>query len=200
MRPAVTGMLPMARRSVLSGGAAAATLMAGGAPSALASLGRGEGAARAVFDSRVPQALAFGEQAAGRNIAAFGFAGDMSPLWFDTLLPSLRTDRGMLMGLTDAGALFCFERLAWDIGMRVRLRIDHRAGADGFSHAASVDVPNALRDRLDGAGPGFGAAAADAALDCRAAWGDCTHVPVPGAAGPAGQELVTWVIAPLGQP
>lgn len=200
MAPAVTGMLPMGRRSVLSGAAGVAALAAGRAPSALAGVGAGAGPARAVFDTRVPQALAFAEQAAGRNITTFAFAGDMSRLWFDTVLPLLRADRGMLMGLTDVGALFCFERLAWDIGMRVRLRIDHQVHADGLRHVASAAVPNALRARLDGAGPGFGAAAADAALDCRAAWGDCTHAPVPTATGQAGQQLVTWVIAPLGQP
>jgi len=128
----------------------------------------------AVFDSRFPQSLAFAERARALGIRPFGFTGEMSSLWFDQLLPALQTSPTPLVGLTSTGALFCFEQMAWDAGMRVRFRIDHREG-----------------DR------GFGAGIADVALSCTAAWGDCTHAVVPPRDVLGSQALVTWVIAPL---
>jgi hypothetical protein len=188
--------LAVSRRAVLSGAAVAATL-------ALPSVALGQVAALqtpvlAIFDHSIPQGHAFARRAAERGIGSVDFTGDMSPLWFNSLLPTLRNRPLVLAGLTDADALFCFEQLAWDVGMRVRLRIDHQSTTRGFRHVASTELPSPALDR---AGPGFGANALDAAIDCRAMWGDCPHGNVPAmaqATAPAlvTPALVTWVIAP----
>jgi hypothetical protein len=155
------------------------------------------GGVRAVFDERFPQSVAFADRARGWGATPFGFPGDISTLWFEKILPALDARPMPLVGLTNIGALFCFEQLAWNAGMRVRLRIDHREDARSVRHIASVDMPAAMRARLEGAGHAFGRHAADAALACRPMWGDCTHAAVPEADAPGTQALVTWVIAPL---
>lgn len=190
----VAAVLPaVSRRGVLSGAVAASALVLPSAPSAWAAIApRRGGPLRAVFDRAVPQGLAFAERARLQGVASFGFTEDMSRLWLDRLLPALREDRGPMMGLTGAGALFCFEQLAWDVGMRVRLRVDHVRGPGGFEHFAGTNLPSAVLSRLRAANAAFGESAADMALDCRPAWGDCTH-----AAAADAEALVTWVIAPL---
>jgi hypothetical protein len=46
--------------------------------------------------------------------------------------PGLRWRRGgAVASLTTVGALFCLERLAWDAGMRLHFRVDHRCFTDG---------------------------------------------------------------------
>jgi hypothetical protein len=174
------------------------------APALAFSFGHSNGAAtsrwdiaRAVFDRRFPQSLAFAERAKGQGITQAGIAGEISTLWFDEILPALHARPMAVIGLTSIGALFCFEQMAWSIGLRVRLRIDHRKGAGGISHIPSADLPWAMRVQLEGAGEAFGGPAVDAALGCRPAWGDCTHAIVPRSAASGTDALVTWVIAPL---
>lgn len=186
------GLLPaMSRRDVLSAVAAASALAAVPLSSAWAAARPAGMPTRAIFDRGVPQGLAFAERARGGGLSAFGFSGDVSRIWFDQLLPALEADRGPLIGLTGAGALFCFEQLAWQLGMRVRLRVDHMAARGDFSHV-SAGVPSSVLARLQAAKFAFGEKAADLALDGRAAWRNHTHA---AAAHPG--TLVTWVIAPL---
>lgn len=185
-------MPAISRRGVLSGAVAASALALVPAAPAWAAMAPVQAPLRAVFDRSLPQGLGFAERLRGQGVRSMGFAGDVSSLWFDELLPMLRSERGPLVGLTGAGALFCFEQLAWDVGMRVRLRIDHLKGEDGFEHFAGAALPPAVLSRLRTADAAFGETAADLALECRAAWGNCTHAPAASA-----HALVTWVIAPL---
>lgn len=180
------------RRGVLSGAVAASGLALAPAVPAWATTAPAPAPLRAVFDRSLPQGLGFAERLRVRGISATSFAGDVSGLWFDVLLPALRKERGPLTGLTGAGALFCVEQLAWDVGMRVRLRVDHVKAGGGFEHVAGGALPPAVLSRLRAADAAFGETAADLALECRAAWGNCTHAPAAGA-----NALVTWVIAPL---
>lgn len=185
------------RREVLIAAALAPALALSHGQSNAAASGAPSGVLGAIFDSRFPQSLAFAERAASLGIRPYGFAGEISTLWFDRLLPALRTSATPIVGLTSTGALFCFEQLAWDAGMRVRFRIDHRERGPSVQHFASAGLPLALRAKLKDADCSFGGRAADVALGCKAAWGDCTHAIVPPADAFGSQALVTWVIAPL---
>ena len=185
------------RREVLIAAALAPALAFSYGPSNAAASGSAGGILGAIFDPRFPQSLAFSERARSLGITPFGFAGDLSSLWFDQLLPALQTSPTPLVGLTSTGALFCFEQLAWNAGMRVRFRIDHREGGHAVQHFESAELPAGLRAQLIDADRAFGGRAADVALGCKAAWGDCTHAIVPPTDVLGAQTLVTWVIAPL---
>lgn len=159
---------------------------------ARAAIAGGTGPLRAVVDSRITQAASFAGRLSARGGQVFAFAGDMAALWFDELLPSLQADRGPLIGLTGTGALFCFEQLGWQAGMRLRLHIGHSRTADGFAHAVA-GFPAARLDPPAARDADFGAAAADFVLDSRPLWRDRTH-----ASAVASGLLATWVIAPTG--
>jgi hypothetical protein len=196
------GMISMSqgvirRRAVLFAGAMAPALAVPSGPAKAAASGSTGAVLGAVFDSRFPQSLVFAERAKSLGVRPFGFAGEMSSLWFDQLLPRLQASPAPFVGLTSTGALFCFEQLAWDAGMRVRFRIDHREGANAVQHFASAQLPTALRAELMDADRSFGGRAADVVLGCKAAWGDCTHGILPQTDVLGSQALVTWVIAPL---
>lgn len=181
------------RRSVMLAAALAPTLALSFGPSNAAATE----IATAVFDHRFPQSRAFSQRARSRGVRQVGFSGDVSTLWFEEILPALHERPMPLIGLTSIGALFCFEQLAWSVGLRVRLRIDHREGAHGVRHFPSVDLPSAMHVQLEGAEHAFGGPAVDVVLACRAAWGDCTHAIVPEASTPGAEALVTWAIARL---
>jgi hypothetical protein len=154
----------------------------------------------AVFDSRFPQSRDFAAQADSLGIKPLGFAIEVSRLWFGELLPSLRTASRPIVGLTSRGALFCFEQLAWEVGMRVRFRIEHLENPHGFGHSASGDLPSSMLAALAAADGAFGRRALDIVLSCRPAWGNCTHAAVPQLQGLRSEPLVTWAIAPLHRP
>jgi hypothetical protein len=187
------------RREVLFAAALAPAMTFRWGPANAAASGPAGAVFGAVFDSGVPQSLAFAERTRSMGLRSFGFAGDMSSVWFDQLLPALRAKPAPLIGLTTPGALFCFEQLAWEAGMRVGLRIDHREGRDGVEHLASAPLPADVRAQLGKLNRAFGSCAADVAIGSRAVWGDCTHAVVPTTHGLGASALVTWVIAPLKQ-
>lgn len=151
-----------------------------------------------VTDDRFPQARAFADHAASNGLRSFRFSGEMSSVWFDQLFPALQATPLPLLGLTNIGALFCFEQLAWLVGLRVHLRIDHHDDSPGAHHVASATLSSSMRSQLAAAGPAFGGPALDVALACRSDWHDCTHAPIRKSSAPAADALVTWVIAPLG--
>lgn len=188
----------VSRRSVLQGAVVASALALPSMTPAWAAALSGSGTMLAAHESANDQGAAFAERAARFGVASFDFTGDMARLWFDELRPRMQAGPAeALIGLTGAGALFCFEQLAWDVGMRVRLRIDHRRGAEGFRHVAGGEVPPAMLARLDAAKAAFGSSAMEVALGCRAGWADRTHAASAAQEAPRADTLVTWVIAPL---
>lgn len=149
----------------------------------------------AVFDQRFPLSLAFANSASRQHIPALGFAGDMSQLWFERLLPELQVRPRAFVGLTSARGLFCFEQLAWGVGLRVALRIEHRAADRRVQPGTGQQIPFPLArpEAEDGA---MDASAVLAALGHRESWSDCTHVNAPHTDGCGAEALVAWVIAP----
>ena len=95
-----------------------------------------------LFDSRFAQGRAFGAEGARLRMNVRGFEGDITNVWFHELAPvwrSIASSAGServvatadmaIAGLTQYGALFCLERLAWDAGMRVVYRAEHQLGS-----------------------------------------------------------------------
>jgi hypothetical protein len=89
---------------------------------------------RAVFDARFPEGRAFGEEIGRLGVSAQGFDGDITAFWWSELSRLWPADPRPVAGLTGHGALFCLERWAWDAGLRVLLRAEHRPYAGGVEH------------------------------------------------------------------
>jgi hypothetical protein len=103
---------------------------------------------RLIVDERFAVTQSLADAARSRGVAVSGITGDVTDLWFNDL--ALRWQRGPapIAGLTTVGALFCLERLAWDAGMRLRFRADHRCFADGrVEHV--LQAPAAFVTRAD---------------------------------------------------
>jgi len=94
---------------------------------------------RVVVDRRFQAATGFGDSVAARGAVVRAIRGDVTELWFYELAPRWRERPVPIAGLTGAEALFCLERLAWDAGLRVAYRGEHRPVGDA-----------ALRHRLSG--------------------------------------------------
>ena len=81
---------------------------------------------RVLFDQRFAASREFGREAQWRGQNALGFNGDITNVWFHDLHPRWQQGPVAIAGLTAHGALFCLERLAWDVGMRVTHREEQR--------------------------------------------------------------------------
>jgi len=150
-----------------------------------------------VQDTRLEQSRAFSQRLAEHGVPIFSYTADPSRLWLGTLADQLHREPSVLTGLTGQGALFCLERWAWDLGMRVAMRVDHvETVARGFwHHATAADLTP-----IAAAGAAFGGHMAELLLASRAIWSDHTHAAPPKVADMIGEQLVSWIIAPLSDP
>lgn len=194
----------MKRRSVLK---------AGLATSLLPLLGIG-GVARALdlqssiqlkailSDRRFPMSSAFGARAAAMGIPHLATNGDITTIWLKHLDPLWREGKASVMGLTTQDQLFCLERLAWDRGMKVIMRVEHQEmGLGEITH--TIDAPALLT------------AQSALALQRGDLWpselatlmGSCSPSQCIGhrsnreviSKGRLGEHLVSWVIVPASQ-
>jgi len=91
---------------------------------------------KTIFDERFPASVAFGDEARSLGLPVHSIRGDITDLWFHDLDARWKQKPVAVAGLTAQGPLFCLERLAWDHGMRVVFRGDHRyLPQDGIEHA-----------------------------------------------------------------
>jgi len=117
------------RRKILQGGLAAASVpLVAGVSGSLLPAAHARALAhpslyKVLFDRRFAAARTFGRDAAWRGHAIQGFDGDITNVWYHDLHPRWQRGPAAIAGLTAHGALFCLERLAWD----VRMRVVHRA-------------------------------------------------------------------------
>ena len=79
-----------------------------------------------LFDQRFAASREFGRDAQWRGQHVQGFNGDITDVWYHDLHPRWQHGPAAIAGLTAHGALFCLERLAWDVGMRVTHRVELR--------------------------------------------------------------------------
>jgi hypothetical protein len=86
---------------------------------------------RLIVDERFSVTHGLLAAARGQGVASSAIDGDVTDVWFNDLDLRWRQGPAPIAGLTTVGALFCLERLAWDAGMRLHFRADHRCFADG---------------------------------------------------------------------
>lgn len=130
------------RRAFLLGGlAGGGAVVVAGLPAARAWMADGAGSParalgvvppyRLIVDTRFAVTHALLDAARSYGLATRAIDGDVTDLWFNDLALRWRAGPAPIAGLTTVGALFCLERLAWDAGMRLAFRADHRCFADG---------------------------------------------------------------------
>jgi len=108
---------------------------------------------RVIVDRRFPLSCAFGAAVARCGVPVQTIAGDVTDAWHRDLAPAWRRQPVPIAGLTAEGAIFCLERLAWDVGMRVTLRGVHTPHvAGGWAHEFEGPEPvlDWLRRALQG--------------------------------------------------
>ena len=151
---------------------------------------------KVVYDARFAASVAFGRRAAGLGAPAHAIQGDMTRLWFDDIYHRWKQSPVAIAGLTAQGPLFCFERLAWDQGLRVVFRAEHGPTAHLLSGPESLlaDARSAL------ANADWAAEMATVVTSCpsgRAEIGSATVACARGSGlSPADEPLYSWVIAP----
>lgn len=195
-------LLSADRRQFMIGGAAmiAGTSLKGEAMAAVGMAGR-QRPYKVVYDDRFADSRDFAREAARLGVSVAAIQGDVVDLWRSDLLPLWAERSAPIAGMTSASSLFCLEQLARNHWMGVRVRIDHHVRPDG----------SAMAHRAMG-GADF-MAAADVAFDadgnwCRRLAGLLMTCPANGdrrtsadfttarSAEPAGETLVSWLIAP----
>jgi hypothetical protein len=157
---------------------------------------------KAVFDEKFPESVAFAGEMRRLGVSTDGIAGDMTGLWYSDFHPQWTKKPAAIAGLTAYGPLFCLERLAWDHGMRVVFRGEHRYRPDAcIEHVISAPPP-ALRDTdaLRAAGSNWSAQVARLAIRSGPGRLETSPVIVTPAAGVSARNenepLFSWVIAP----
>ena len=151
---------------------------------------------KVVYDTRFAASVAFGRRAANLGAAVHAIQGDMTRLWFDDIYHRWKESPVAIAGLTAQGPLFCFERLAWDQGLRVVFRAEHRAtehvlsGPEGLlvearSALATADWPAEMATVITRC-PSGRAEIGSAAVGCASG----------SVLSPVDEPLYSWVIAP----
>jgi hypothetical protein len=139
----------------LAGGGALALAAAGAARAESGAVAGSSGTARGpappyrlIIDGRFEVTRGLADAARAHGVATRIIAGDVTDVWFNELALRWRAGPAPIAGLTTVGALFCLERLAWDAGMRLQWRADHRLYRDGrVEHA--LQAPDTLLTRSD---------------------------------------------------
>lgn len=157
---------------------------------------------RAIFDEDFAESRAFACGARDLGMTTHAISGDVTSLWYNDLYFQWRDGFAVIAGLTGASALFCLERLAWDAGHRIVLRVDHApAPAGGLRHTFLGPSEMLGSSLMSGRWPqpGLGARMARLATQCPTRTGERVQRVVVDAEGLTDswcESLVSWVIAP----
>jgi hypothetical protein len=155
----------------------------------------------AIFDEGFAEGRAFAKAASALGMSTRAISGDVTALWYDDLYFRWQKHSAVVAGLTGASALFCLEKLAWDAGHRVVLRIDHTRNADGgvtHTFAGPSELLSSFTS-LQARHPDLGVRVAQLITQCpvgRAGHAQRAVVSSSGAANAWCEPLVSWVIAP----
>jgi hypothetical protein len=151
---------------------------------------------KVVYDIRFAASVAFGRRAASLGSSVHAIRGDMTRLWFDDIYHRWQESPVAIAGLTAHGPLFCFERLAWDQGLRVVFRAEHGLTEHVLSGPESLLVE--ARSVL--ANADWAAEMATVVTRCPSGRAEIGSGAVGCARGsgllPADEPLYSWVIAP----
>lgn len=156
---------------------------------------------KVIYDRRFPASLAFAARARALGLTVHSIDGDMTKLWYEDLYHVWKQGPIAIAGFTAHGALFCFDQLGRDQGLRVVFRAEHALRDGGLvAHDFSGPV-SMLRDglALSDAGDRWGARMADVVANCpsgrtevataTSATRGCAHEVTE-------DSLYSWVIAP----
>jgi hypothetical protein len=130
----------------------------------------------------------------------------MTDLWFHDLYARWKKGPAAVAGLTAHGPIFCLERLAWDQGMRVTFRGEHKVLSVGEVEHSLSGPRKMLRDaaNLSDNGKSWGARIARLVAGCPVGRGQDSKVRIktimPNSADLDSETLISWVIAPIGGP
>ena len=153
-----------------------------------------------ISDARFAASSAFGAHAATLGIPHISSKGDITAIWLKHLDPLWREGKAAVMGLTTQDQLFCLERLAWDRGMKVLIRVEHQdSGRGDIAH--KIEAPLLLAERTAQAVQNEKFWPAELAF----LLGSCSTAQLIGSCGKRevtskgnlDEQLVTWVIAPV---
>lgn len=155
-----------------------------------------------LFDAEFAQGRQFGEAAARLGVPFHAMArGDVTDFWYHDLDLAWRDAPQAIAGFTRHGPLFVLERLAWDRGMRVVLRAEHRPAGDGvIEHVLTgPGVSLSRAAALVPAGDEWMSVMAGVVTQCAAGCSETTTQTVVTRAGqalPDNEPFYSWVIAP----
>ena len=155
---------------------------------------------KVIYDTRFPESVAFGRRAAALGAAVHAIDGDMTRLWFDDIYHRWKEAPVAIAGLTAHGPLFCFERLAWDQGLRVVFRAEHGENTSGLlMHVASGPRSMLGRTRDAFESEDWSAAMADVVTQLPNGKAEIDSLGVAArntTCSLATESLYSWVIAP----
>ena len=157
---------------------------------------------KVVFDARFAASVAFSREASKLGAPVHGIKGDITDLWFHDLYARWKQGPAAIAGLTGHGAIFCLERLAWDQGMRVVFRGEHKQVSGGqIEHALSGPESMVRRAaRLETNGTEWASLMAEVVTRCPAGRSEVFTTTVSASAAKHTSdpdELISWVIAPV---
>ena len=157
---------------------------------------------KVVFDERFAASVAFSREVGALGAATHGIKGDITDLWFHDLYARWKQGPAAIAGLTGHGAIFCLERLAWDQGMRVVFRGEHKHLSGGqIEHALSGPESMVRRAaRVDASGTEWASLMANVVTRCPAGRAEVFQTTVSAPAtrhATDSEDLISWVIAPV---
>ena len=157
---------------------------------------------KVIYDERHTSSRAFASEVRKLGASVYGIKGDITDLWFHDLYARWKQGPAAIAGLTGHGAIFCLERLAWDQGMRVVFRGEHKQVSGGqIEHALSGPESMVRRAaRLETNGTEWASLMAAVVTRCPAGRSEVFTTTVSASAAKHTSdtdELISWVIAPV---
>jgi len=157
---------------------------------------------KVIFDERYAASVAFSREAGRLGAPVQAIKGDITDLWFHDLYARWKQGPAAIAGLTGHGAIFCLERLAWDQGMRVVFRGEHKPARGGqIEHAFSGPESMVRRAAaVETRGAEWANLMAGVVTRCPVGRSEvfATTVSAPGARHAGDPDvLISWVIAPV---
>jgi len=156
---------------------------------------------KVIYDRRFSESVAFASRAEALGLPVHAIEGDMTKFWYEELYHVWKQGPVAIAGLTAHGALFCFDQLGRDQGLRVVFRAEHSLRPNGrVEHELSGPL-SMLSDSmaLGDADDRWGGTMADVIAHCpngrseisiaSATTAHCEHEA-------DAESLYSWVIAP----
>jgi hypothetical protein len=157
---------------------------------------------KVIYDRRFEDSVAFARRMETLDVPLHAIEGDMTRFWFDELYYAWRRGPAAIAGLTAHGPLFCFERLAWDQGLRVVFRAEHKPVGGSLEHDLSGPLTMLHESlALTNAGTRWSECMADVVAHCPRGRAEIATTRLKAEATTAvaasdGEPLYSWVIAP----